>query len=325
MRRRLACISRATCATRIRSCARRKISSISGPVAAGIGRAACAASSRESIAATCSGKLSARPPRLSTALSASRMAVAYSMATASGTAPDGGIAVEPADQRRRQSRQRLVADLGGVSVHRLQRLLQPRQALGTAQRDLHPDVLRRGELLAHLAQDGLEPDQVRVQRGGRRNEPREAEAVLDRPHDRRHRRAHGDVIEHLAPQSRGNLRRALDDASDLKVEPRGKLLCAEARFQSARDDGVEERADGPPEHPCRFLCADALHPRGRVAHLARAVAIAAQEREEAALVDPALLEQMRRAGSRRGRAAEHRVAGRATSRPGRRDRWRPRP
>ena len=58
------------------------------------------------------------------------------------------------------------------------------------------------ELLAHFAQDRLQPDHVRVERLRRRDESREPVGLLHRLDGGRRRRAHGDVVEHLAPQAR---------------------------------------------------------------------------------------------------------------------------
>jgi hypothetical protein len=64
-------------------------------------------------------------------------------------------------------------------------------------------------------------------------------------------------------------------------------------IETAGDDRLEERADRPPECALRVGAADALEAGGCRAHLLRAVAVAAQEPEQAVLVQAALLQEMR--------------------------------
>ena len=108
------------------------------------------------------------------------------------------------------------------------------------------------------------------------------------------RRADRDVIEHFAAHPVGDLRRAFDKAPDLQVDAPAQLLDAEAGVDAPLNDAFEQRADRPPERSLRRMRLHVLDALDRVAHDARAVIVAAQPREQTALVEPALLDQERR-------------------------------
>ena len=202
--------------------------------------------------------------------------------------------VEPLDQRRGELHHRAVLDLGRLRVDRRQRPLELRQVLRASRRELEPRVLRLNELLARLAQERLDAHEVGVERLGRRDQPRELERPLHRLHLRADGRADRHVVEHLAAQPVGRLRAPLDDAADLEVDAGGELLDAESGVEPVAGDRLEQRADAPPERPQAALRRRVLDARDRLAHRLRAFRVAAQPREEPALVGAALLHEVGR-------------------------------
>ncbi len=185
-------------------------------------------------------------------------------------------------------------DLGRLRVDRRERGLQLGQVLGAPRGELEPGVLRLRELLARLAQERLDAHEVGVERLGGRDQPRELERTLHRLDLRPHRRADRHVVEHLAAQPVGRLRAALDDAADLQVDAGGELLDAEAGVEPVPVDRLQQRADAPPERPQAALRRRVLDAGDRLAHRPRALGVAPQPREQAALVGAALLHQVGR-------------------------------
>ncbi len=201
--------------------------------------------------------------------------------------------VQALDERRRQLHQRAVVNLGGLGMHGGQRLLQLRQVLRASRRRLEPRVLGARQLLARFAQQRLQAYDVGRQHLGRRDESGKLERALHRLHLRTDRRADRDEIEHFATQAVGDLGAAFGHAADLQIDARGKLLDAEAAVETTFDQALEHRADGPPECAQAALRRDVLDAGDRVAHGGGATFVAAQPREQSALVQPALLDEER--------------------------------
>src|SRR6185295_733564 len=80
-----------------------------------------------------------------------------------------------------------------------------------------------------------------------------------------------------------------------------QLLYAKTAFDAFLDDALEHRAHRPPEGALRRVRLHVLDALDGVAHLARTVLVAAQPREQSALVQPALLDEVRRQFLRRYR------------------------
>ena len=214
-----------------------------------------------------------------------------------------GHLVEALHQRRRQLHHRAVADLGRLRVHRRQRLLELRQVLRAARRELEPGVLGARQLLARLAQQRLDLDQVGVEHFRRRNQAGQPECSLHRLHLRRHRRADRHVVQNFATEAVGDLGAAFDDTPDLQVDPRGELLDAETGLEAVLGQRLEQRPDRPPERPQPLRRRRVLDTGDRVAHRARAVLVAAQPGKQAALERTALLDEVGRQLGRGNRLA----------------------
>ncbi len=200
------------------------------------------------------------------------------------------------DSRREaadEMNERRVSDLGGVAVHGRERLAQLRQVLGATGRELQPCVLRVGELLARIAHVRLDAHEVLVQHLGRRNQAREPERVLHVRDARRDRRTDRDVIQHFPPQTVRHLGRAFHEPADLQIDARRELLHAEARVEPALEQRVVQSACRPPEG-AQAARLGGLFDRGDgIAHLPRAVLLAAQPLQQPALVLPALAHEIR--------------------------------
>ena len=142
----------------------------------------------------------------------------------------------------------------------------------------------------------LDAHEVGVQHFGRRNEPRELEALLHRLHRRRDRRADRDVIEHFAPQAVGdlapNLRRRGGSAGRCARRAASRRTRTRARARRARREARR------PSTRTRAGWPAWSRPRCRPPH--RASPSRPRRRRRAAttsrpaLIEPALLHHVRR-------------------------------
>ena len=97
------------------------------------------------------------------------------------------------------------------------------------------------------------------------------------------------VIQHFPPQSIGRPCAAFGNAADLQIDAPDKLFDAEAAIETALGQSLEQRADRPPERAQTLLSGDLSDAGDRIAHRLRAVVIAVQPREQAALVQATFL------------------------------------
>ena len=327
MWRRLTWISRPTCASSTRSCARLLISSsIGAPVAGGErprrARHRAAPASRRPASGSRARQVS------SSSRTRSRRAAAPSRTPSrpARTRPEAGIL-------SRRSTSAAVSFISAplwisaaLRVHRRQRLLELRQVLRAARRGLEPRVLRAARAARALRAGSAAGARRPRQHLRGRNEPDEPERALHRLHLRRR------------PARRSRRSTALRAAAGRRPSrcprPRGESAgrcarrAASRRSPASRPPSTRPSNIAPTVHqnarrlPC-VVTSSMPAIASRI--VARAALVAAQPGEQAALIQAALLDEMRRQAVGRDRLRAARCAARAATGRDRRDRSAPRP
>ena len=176
MWRRFARTSRITCDSSTRSCARRDISSSTGAAVVAEWPAR-AASRRFSIASTWLAEFrrqvvevlerAFREQQRGRELHRQRLRDAF-----------GRHVGKPLDEAARQLRQRRMPDFRRLRIGRGEQLRELRQSVGAPRRRLEPCILGARELVARVAQQRLQPHDVRIERFGGRDQRREVVGAL---------------------------------------------------------------------------------------------------------------------------------------------------